>query len=302
MMISFFINDFFGHFYLKNDRVVSIIELYNKKTGTERNKMGSLIKKKEFREDKLLSVLKAKKRMDTSEVVELLQISESTARRFFNDLEKKGVLLRTYGGIQIAPDSDADYFYDDLLKHQSEQKKRIGEYACSLVEEGDILFLDSGTTLQHMAAALSQRLKDGTVKDIEIYTNSLVNLKILSQYCDVHVTGGLFRGKRQDFCGYLSEIVLQTIAFKKCFLGSDGISLAPAEGIMATDVFTSRVNEIVAGRSDKIYILADSTKFMRRSFIRYASLDAPELFISDTDLNDQQYSLFSAAGVQIVRV
>ena len=264
--------------------------------------MGSFHKKKELREDKLLGLLKSKKRMDTKEVVELLQISESTARRFFDDLEKKGVLIRTYGGIQIAPESDADYFYEDLMTHQAEQKMRIGEYACSMVENGDILFLDSGTTLQHMAAALSQRFREGTVNEIEIYTNSLVNLKILSQYCDVHLIGGLFRSKRQDFCGYLSEIVLQTIAFKKCFLGSDGISLAPAEGIMATDVFTARVNEIVAGRSDKIYILADSTKFMRRSFIRYACPDVPDLFISDTDLSEQQYSLFSAGGIRIVRV
>lgn len=264
--------------------------------------MGSLIEKKKYREDKLLSVLKAKKRMDTKEVVELLQISESTARRFFEDLEKKGMILRTYGGIQIAPESDADYFYEDLLSHQVDQKKRIGEYACSMVEEGDILFLDSGTTLQHMAAALAQRFRGGAVKDLEIYTNSLVNLKILAQYCDVHLIGGLFRNKRQDFCGYLSEIVLQTIAFKKCFLGSDGISLERSEGIMATDVFTARVNEIVAGRSDKIYILADSTKFMRRSFIRYASLEAPEMFISDADLSDSQYNLFASAGIRIVRV
>ncbi len=264
--------------------------------------MGKRIKKKEHREDILLGVLKSKKRMDTAEVVELLQVSESTARRFFDDLVKKGVVIRTYGGIQLAPGSDADYYYEDLLGHQTDQKKRIGEHACGLVEEGDIIFLDSGTTLQHMAAALAMRFREGSVRDVEIYTNSLSNLKMLSPYCDVHLTGGLFRSKRQDFCGYLSEMVLKAIAFKKCFLGADGISPEKSEGIMATDVFTARVNEIVAGRSDKIYILADATKFMRRSFIRYAPLDAPELFITDTNLCDEQYGLLTAAGIQIERV
>ncbi len=264
--------------------------------------MSSLIKKKEYREDKLLSVLKVKKRMDTKEVVDLLGISESTTRRFFDDLEKKGVILRTYGGIQISPEWDTDYYFEDLQQRQTDQKMHIGEYACSLLTNGDIVFLDSGTTLQHLAVTLAQRIKDGDLADIQIYTNSLVNLKVLMQYCDVHLIGGLFRAKRQDFCGHLSEMVLNTIAFKKCFLGSDGISPGPTEGIMATDVYTAKVNEIVAARSDKIYILADSTKFMRRSFIRYASLDAPELFITDTGLSDDHLNVFEQIGVEIKRV
>ncbi len=264
--------------------------------------MGTLGEKRAAREEKLVAALRNKKHMDTGEVVSLLGISESTARRFFDDLEKKGVVLRTYGGIQISPELDADYYFEDLQQKQTTEKKRIGEYASRLVEDGDIIFMDSGTTLQHMAVELAQRIKEGELRDLQIYTNSLINLKILMPYNDVHVIGGLFRNKRQDFCGYLAEMVLSNIVFKKSFLGADGISMDAGEGIMATDVFTARADEITAQRTDKMFLLADSTKFMRRSFIKYATLDAVDLFITDTSLSDEYYNLFIESGLEVARV
>lgn len=264
--------------------------------------MSTIVQKNERREEMLLSALKTKKHLGTMEAAELLDISMSTARRLFTRLEKKGLILRTYGGVQSSPDVETDYYFEDVEQRRPDEKMRIGLYACELVESGDIIFLDSGTTLQRMAFALSRRIKEGAAKDVQIYTNSLENLKILQPACDVHLIGGLFRAKRKDFCGHLSEMVLQTIAFKKCFLGADGIRIHPTEGIMATDVFTARLNEIAAGRSDRIYVLADSTKFMRRSFIRYAPLEKADLFITDTDLEDGHAGLFAAAGANIRKV
>ena len=246
--------------------------------------MASLAQKKEFREEKLLDTLRLRKKMDTMEVVRLLGVSESTVRRFLSDLEEKGVVLRTYGGVQISPEWDTDYYFDASKRRRIEQKARIGAYAASLAQNGDVLFLDSGTTLAAMAASLAERIRQGEIRDLQIYTNSLVNLKTLSAHCEVHLIGGLYRSRRQDFCGHLTEMVLSAIAFKKCFLGTDGISIDPSEGIMATDAYTAKMGEVVVSRSDRIYVLADSTKFMRRSFIQYALLDVPDLFITDKEL------------------
>lgn len=264
--------------------------------------MASLIKKKEERKERLLRALRAKKRMDTHEVISLLEISESTARRFLADLEKQGVVLRTYGGVHLSSEWDSDYYFDDVKRKSAEQKARIGAYAASLVSDGDVLFLDSGTSLAAMAASLSKRIREGAVRDIHIYTNSLVNLKALAPVTEVHLIGGLYRGKRQDFCGHLAEMVLSAISFKKCFLGTDGISLKPSEGVMATDVYTAKMGEIVIGRSDKTYILADSSKFMRRSFIGYAPLNLPALVITDRDLTGEPLSLLRQGGVPLKRV
>jgi DeoR/GlpR family transcriptional regulator of sugar metabolism len=264
--------------------------------------MGSLLLKNKYREDRLLGLLKVKKRMDTKEVVNLLDISESTARRFLAELERRGVVLRTYGGVRLSPEWDSDYYFDDLKRRRAEQKARIGAYAASLAADGDILFLDSGTTLAAMAVSLSERIREGAIRDIQIYTNSLVNLKALAPCAQVHLIGGLFRSKRQDFCGHLAEMVLSAIAFKKCFLGTDGISLEPSEGIMATDVYTAKMGEIIIGRSDQTYILADSSKFMRRSFIGYAPLDSPRLIITDRDLKGDPLSLLRQSGTSVKRV
>lgn len=262
--------------------------------------MDPIANKKTRRQEALLEVLRTKKRMDTKEVVKLLHISESTARRFFDELENKGVIIRAYGGIKLSPEWDAEYLFDDLQYKQTEQKKRIGKYACSFVQSDDVIFIDAGTTLQHMAAALVHKIEAGELRDIQIFTNSLINLKVLENYSIVHLIGGTYRKKRQDFCGHLAENMLESISFQKCFLGADGIGIDT--GIMATDAYTARSNQIVAERAGQMYLLADSTKFMRRSFMQYAAIDEAQTVITDTDLSDDIFELFLQHGVNIKRV
>ncbi|MEG1515683.1 MAG: DeoR/GlpR family DNA-binding transcription regulator [Clostridia bacterium] len=264
--------------------------------------MSSLSAKKSHREENVLSALQKKKYLKTGEVADMLNASECTVRRFFSDLEKKGMALRVYGGIKIAPSKHGEYYFENLQLRQSEQKQRIGEFGSRLVENGDILFLDSGTTIQQMALSLVVRFKQKELQDVQIFTNSLRNLTILAQYCDVNLIGGLFRNKRQDFCGYLSEMVLESISFEKCFLSADGVSIDAGDGVMATDVFTAKINQIVARRARGVYLLADSTKFVRRSFIKYASVEDVKMIVTDAGLPESVESALASLGPIIQKV
>jgi len=232
----------------------------------------------------------------------MLGISECTARRIFDAMEEKGVAVRMHGGIKVAPSKHAEYQFENLQLRQSEQKRRIGEYASRLVENGDILFLDSGTTIQQMALSLAERFRRGELHDVQIFTNSLCNLNILMQYCDVNLIGGLFRSKRQDFCGYLSEMMLESISFEKCFLSADGISTYPGDGVMATDIFTAKINQIVVRRAGSAYLLADATKFVRRSFIKYASIEDIKMIVTDSSLAESVVESLAALGPAVERV
>lgn len=264
--------------------------------------MGIVSEKQASREVLLLSALRKKNKMSTSEVVDLLNISESTARRFFDDLEKKGSIIRTYGGIQLASDPIIEYHFNDAELRQPEEKRRIAEFAVSFVNNGDTIYIDNGTTLHNFASALLNRLLSGELNDIHVYTNALINLQILADFCDINLIGGSYRNNRLDFCGHLAERVLESISFNKCFLGADGISLDDKDGIMTTDIYTAKIDEILISRTHKTFLLVDSTKFHRRSFIKYASLHEPYMIITDNALRTDIYEELVKQRIQIEQV
>ena len=164
------------------------------------------------------------------------------------------------------------------------------------------VYLDSGTTIQQMALALARRFEKNDLEDVQIFTNSLQNLTILSEYCDINLIGGHFRGKRKDFCGYLTEMVLEAVSFGKCFLGADGVGINSGDGIMATDVFTAKINQIVSKRSEEMYLLLDSTKFVRRSLIRYAALEDAQMIITDNSLAEEMRNLLITHAKKVIFV
>lgn len=264
--------------------------------------MATFALKMAHREDIVLNTLQKKKKLKTREVAEILNVSECTVRRFFEELEKRGEAVRVYGGIKLAGSKQGEYHFENLQLRQSEQKQRIGDYASTLVKSGDILYLDSGTTIQQMALALARRFEKNDLEDVQIFTNSLQNLTILSEYCDINLIGGHFRGKRKDFCGYLTEMVLEAVSFGKCFLGADGVGINSGDGIMATDVFTAKINQIVSKRSEEMYLLLDSTKFVRRSLIRYAALEDAQMIITDNSLAEEMRNLLITHAKKVIFV
>ena len=262
--------------------------------------MSSMSSKKAYRRENVLSALRRKKALTTGEVAEIIGASECTVRRLFDELEGEGEAIRVYGGIKFPPSKHAEYQFENLQFSQSEQKRHIGEYASRLVENGDILFLDTGTTIQQLALSLVERFKRKELQDVQIFTNSLRNLTILMHHCEVNLIGGLFRIKRQDFCGYLSEVVLESISFEKCFLSADGVN--PSDGVMATDIFTAKINQIVARRARAVYLLADSTKFVRRSFIKYAALEDVKMIVTDAGIPASVEEELAALGPIVQKI
>ncbi len=254
------------------------------------------------REEMVMTALRNKKRLKTKDAAEMLGVSECTVRRLFEEMEKRGEVERVYGGIRLPVRKQNEYHFENQQLCQSEQKRRIGECASGMVESGEIIFLDNGTTIQQMALYLVERIKRNELSGIQVFTNSLRNLTILADYCDVNLIGGLFRGKRKDFCGYLAEMMLETVSFEKCFLSSDAISLLPGDGIMAMDIFTAKLNQIVARRAGKFFLLADSTKFSRRSFIKYAEISAVSKIITDRSLPENMIQALEDNGPEVIRV
>ena len=243
------------------------------------------MKKTERQERMILDLLQSRNVIKLAEATEILGVSESTVRRLFIRLENSGAAVRRYGGIQLIHDSaSGDYLYEKVEEKSMPEKRRIGMRAALLAEDGDVLYLDCGTTLACFCSALAERLASGEVKDVTIFTNSLSNLEILKELGKVELIGGEYRPRRRDLCGYLAEEAVGKLHFTKCFLGCDGFH--PRYGFMATDFSTARLNELAMNNSDRSYVLMDGSKFFSASVVSYSGTNRVDAVITDVRPSD----------------
>ena len=252
---------------------------------------------KQNHETELLHRLQMKGRLDLAEVVEMFQISESTARRLFTRLEAEGSVLRIHGGIQIPWKSPTEYSFETLVKTKVEEKNAIAEEACNLLEDGDVIFCDAGTTMLCFCMKLKQRLEQTPMK-LFAYTNSLANFEVLAAYVPITLIGGSYREYRKDFCGYLAELALKKVHFTKCFLGTDGCDMKSC--FTTTDFDTARLDEIAIQNSSEAIIICDSGKFGSCAQVGYADFDVVDRVISDAGMSSGAQQLLKSRGIEVI--
>ena len=250
------------------------------------------------REAYLLNLLSSVRRISTKEAVELLNVSSATARRLFTDMENSGKIIRNYGGIQIA-DSAINYSYDYSEKLSQQEKRRIGRMASTFVKDNDTIYLDCGTTLFQMTLALSERVANEEFESLNIITNSIVNVQVLSPSprCRVILIGGEYNKKRRDFSGPLTERYVSSFYFHKSFFGCDGCS--PTMGFSTDQINISSLNTNVLSRTDSSYVLMDSSKFNKNSLVSYAKTEEINAVVTDRRPPDNLETMLTDANVTI---
>lgn len=254
---------------------------------------------KHDREQLLMARLSVVQKLSLSEAMELLDVSESTARRMFARLEQEGVAIRTHGGVQSVGGAMTMYSFEYGARRNIERKTAIARQAAEYLQDGDVVFCDSGTTIQCLCAEIVRRIREEKLK-IKLYTNSLANLEMLAPHMQVNLVGGEYRANRKDFCGYLTEQALQGLCFTKSFVGADG---CVGEGqFTTTDFDTARMNQIAMRNSEETFMLVDSSKFGISSHVAYASIENLHTIITDKQIDPQLLEKLSHHKAQLICV
>ena len=273
------------------------------------------MKHSEQRRQNILQILRTSRKISIEQAMSMLDVSESTVRRLFAQLEREGVAIRTYGGICF---NDAiaganEYSFEMTKLHHPEEKTRIGKAAAQLIKSGDIIYLDSGTTVMSLCAEIDRMFNEAEDTDpkayailrrkydnVTVFTHSLVNLNTLKKHMKVYLIGGEYREDRRDFCGYLTEEAIKNLRFTKCFIGADGYS--ETYGILASDFYTARINQLVAQNSSYRILLADSTKYTKSSVVCYAPFSEINCIVSDNGLSEDTCRLFRESGIEVITI
>ncbi len=222
---------------------------------------------------------------------ELLNVSVVTIRSDLTDLEQKGVLLRTRGGAVPA-------YHPNVLERQSlnvEAKSRIAQAAAALVNDGDTIMIEAGTTTALVARHLLGK------RFVNIVTNSTLILPFARTNPGIHLTvvGGEFRPASESMVGPLALAELERFHVRLAFVGTDGFSL---EGGLTTHLVEG--GEIVrrmAGRSDIVVLVADSSKYGKVGFVRVLPVQGVHCLITDTGLEESAERELTGVGLQVTK-
>ena len=206
-----------------------------------------------------------------SELAREFGVSEMTIRRDTESLVDAGQVIRVPGGVRIVRGFPAEKSFLEREQRMSAQKEKIGKLAASLVQDGDAIVLDSGTTTLYIARHLRERR-------CTIFTFSLAALIELaeSRSVRVEVIGGVYRPGSHDFVSAAVGETLGSIRADKVFFGAAALSLA--SGVMVNDPEAQRA--LLKSGRERILVV-DSAKLGQEALYRFCGLDSCDLIITD---------------------
>ena len=217
-----------------------------------------------------------------NDLVKYLDTSESTIRRDLNALHKAGLLKKVHGGATSLKDIKINTSDDKVEYRQNlnmDEKIKISEYAASLIEDNDLIYMDAGTTTELIIDFIKN------TKAVFV-TNGIVHAKKLIQKgCTTYILGGELKLITEAIVGVEAINSLRKYNFTKGFFGVNGVSIK--NGFTTPDIREAMVKEEAINRTKDSFVLCDTSKFDEISSITFASIDKARIIT--TNLEDIKY-------------
>jgi DeoR/GlpR family transcriptional regulator of sugar metabolism len=245
------------------------------------------------RQTTILETLRQQGAVSIHELSQTLGVSAMTIRRDLDELERRGLLKRTYGGAVAATSVSFDPPFTQRQQIQKSVKQAIAQQAATLIEKGDRLILDSGSTVATLCPYLGDR------PDLTVITYSIPVLHGLTRHADIALicTGGSFDNTINAFVGPLAEQVLENVRVDKAFLGATSISVK--DGFSNSHLQNLTLQRLALRCARETYLLADSSKFLRDPFWIVANLEAITGIITDRSVPPESVNRLIQNGIQV---
>lgn len=237
-------------------------------------------------------------RATVEELAGRFKISPVTIRADLEALARNAAIVRSHGGALPAPAHAVDTPLSIKETRHHAQKRLIGQAAARLVEDGETIILDSGSTTIEIARALRQR----KWSELTVITNGLHIALELGAIPAIRVMmlGGLLRASSQSLVGSGAEQMLAQLSADRLFLGVDGID--PEIGVTTPDPQEATLNALMIRVSREVVGVFDSSKFGQRSLSVIAPLSGLHKVISDTAAAPEYVEALESAGVGVTLV
>jgi DeoR/GlpR family transcriptional regulator of sugar metabolism len=248
------------------------------------------------RQEQILDIIRQHSRITLAEISENFGVSEITIRRDVKMLEDLGIVRRAHGGVvyHVEPDNEAPVVRRQQIN--SSAKQQIAKQAAALVNDGDSIFLGSGST----ASYVSQYLKSHD--RLTITTNAVTVIQELAPINTINliVLGGLLRASELSMIGHITEQALREVRVDKVIVGMRGIDItAGLTSDYLPEVMTDRA---IMDMSGKVVVLADSTKLGHIASGYVAPIERMTTLITDSKADSNFIAQLRENEIEVILV
>ena len=220
-------------------------------------------------------------------------VSANTVRRDIAELLRRGTAEKVYGGVRARPASQTLTSYEKRQMSNGEAKELIGRTAAQLVQDGDVIFIDSGTTTLRMI----DHLKDH--RDVTVITHSLGAVIRTLPYENIHVIvlPGSLRRKTNSMTGSDSVKSMKKYNIRTAFMAATGLSLHGATNSSAQEY---DIKQAAVECSDRAVLLVDKSKFGVTGMMTYAPISSFAAIVTDEKPEEDYLALLAENSVRLI--
>lgn len=252
----------------------------------------------EERRQKIQEIIEEKGKVTVEDIVGKFSVSAVTARSDLDVLAERGEVMRSHGGAVRQLNAVVDYplRFKESIHHA--EKVRIGHAAVQLIRPHHNIILDSGTTTVQIA----RQIKTARIHPLTVITNALNVACELAETEGVSLilVGGLLRRASSSFVGPQAERMLQDLHADHLFLAVDG--LHRDVGYSTPDILEAQLNAIMIRVSNEVTVVADASKFGRRSLSMIGKLECARRVITDARVGEEDVEALRGKGLEVVIV
>jgi DeoR family transcriptional regulator of aga operon len=250
----------------------------------------------EERRTQILQIVRSAGRAKVNELSQLFNASAVTIRHDLNELHQRGLLMRSHGGAMLSDVVLRELPVLERLKAHSDEKQRIGLRAAAMINDGETIILDSGTTTLEIARQLKKK------KGLQVITNGVnIAAELLdAREVQTFIVGGTVRGESASISGRFSEEMFAQFSADKLFLSGTGCDVE--FGVSGANLEETMVNRAMLSIAREIILVADASKFSKRSMARITPFSEIDTIISDTSLDEEVQVKLRALGCDLILV
>ena len=245
------------------------------------------------RQSKIIKLVNTYQKIEVSRLAELLSVSQVTIRKDLDHLESEGLLSREHGYALIKNANDIN----TRMTINYDRKLAIATKAAEMVNNGETVMLESGSTCTLMAEQLAKLNKDVTIITNSAYIAIRIRELPLRK---VILLGGEYQKEYQGMVGPLVKKCAREFFVDKFFVGTDGF--IPESGFTCDDLMRVETMEYMADSANKMIILADSSKFEQQGVVIQTSFDAIDTVCTDAQISPSALAILQEKGINVVIV
>lgn len=231
--------------------------------------------------------------MKMKELTDDLAISIDTLRRDIQQLLKQGKVKKIYGGIEYVEPLDLERTMDERKFSMLPEKQAIAKLCADYIDDGDCIYIDSGTTTYQIAKYIKQK------KQLTVITNSIpVVLELFHSNVEVIMIGGKVRKEEQSIFSHDYLFNFDSLNIHKAFIGAGGISIQ--KGVSDYNMEEAITRKKIIALTNQIFVAADHTKFNKDALIGITSLHSVNYIITDDKLPKKYIREFKGMKTELL--